>query len=110
MKMLAPPCCGPDGPNVCGVQLKDEFAIHGVLFLEDTHVKVLQINLPGELLGTSSLLGLRTTIEILQVHVIMEKRLMMLKLSSLTGDKALLGEVGIHHDEIADRQELFAYS
>ena len=35
---------------------------------------------------------------------------MMLKLSSLTGDKALLGEVGIHHDEIADRQELFAYS
>ena len=110
MQMPAPPCCGPDGPNVCGVQLKDEFAIHGVLFLEDTHVKVLQINLPGELLGTSSLLGLRATIEILQAHVITESAYDVEAQLPDTGEKALLGEVGIRHDEIADRQELFAYA
>ena len=104
--MPAPPCCGPDSPNVCGVQLKDEFAIHGVLFLEDTQAKALQINLSGELLGTSSLLGLRATIEILQVHVITEVEAQLPD----TGDKALLGEVGIRHDEIADRQESFAYA
>lgn len=104
--MPAPPCCGPDSPNVCGVQFKDEFAIHGVLFLEDTQAKALQINLSGELLGTSSLLGLRATIEILQVHVITEVEAQLPD----TGDKALLGEVGIRHDEIADRQELFAYA
>ena len=61
-----------DRPDICGVQFINKLVIHRVLFLEDVHVKMLEINLAGELLGTPSFPGLRTTIEILQVNVIAE--------------------------------------
>ena len=97
-------------PDISRVQLKDEFAIHGVLFLEDAHVKVLEVNLPGKLLGTPPLLCLRATIEILEVHVITEAAYDVETQLFDPGNKTLLGEVGISHDEVADGQQLFAYA
>ena len=70
------------------------------------HVKVLEINLPGELLGTSSLTGLWPTVEILQVDIIAETTYDVEAQVLDTADKALLGEVGVGHNEITDGQQL----
>ena len=88
----------------------DKFAIHRVLFLEDGHIQVLQVNLPGERLGTASLPGLRATIEIFKIHVITEATYDVEAQPLDSGDKALLGEVGVNHNEIADGQQLLAYA
>ena len=99
-----------DGPDICGVEIVDEFAIHGVLFFEDTHVKVLEVNLSGELLRTPSLLCLRAAIKILEVHVIAEAADDVEAKFLNTRNEDLHGEVGISDYEIADGQKLFAYT
>ena len=91
-------------PGFCSVQLVDKFVIHRVLFLEDVHVKVLEINLPGELLGTSSLPGLWPTIEILQVDIIAKTTYDVEAQVLDTADKALFGEISVCYNEIANGQ------
>ena len=59
-------------PHVGPVHLVDKFAISTVVLLEDIHVKVVDINLAGELLRSASLPRLWATIEILQVDVVAE--------------------------------------
>ena len=99
-----------DRPDICGVQFIHKLVIHRVLFLEDVHVKVLEVNFPGKLLGTPSFPGLRTTIEILQVYVIAEAAYGIEAQFFDTGNEALLGEVSVSHNEITDGQQLFVYA
>ena len=83
-----------DRSHVRSIQFVDNLVIRSVFFPEDAHVKVLEIDFPGEFLRPSSLPDLRSTIEILQVNIIAKAAYDNEAQHLDAGDKALLGEVG----------------
>ncbi|MCQ2165482.1 MAG: hypothetical protein MJZ04_09970 [Bacteroidales bacterium] len=95
-------------PHIGPAHLLDGLTVNTLVFLEFTHIKIVDICFAGELLRPASLSEPRIAVEILHADIITETADEIESQGLHSGGEVLFRKVGINHNENTDGQLLLA--